>query len=51
MAIDETAKLLKPDGKVFKVLVQLSNKEKQRWLGKLDPVVSFFKALDAKTGY
>jgi hypothetical protein len=51
MAIDETAKLLKPDGKLFKVLVRLDNKEKQRWLSKLDPIVLFFKGVQNTTGY
>jgi hypothetical protein len=51
MAVDETAKLLKPEGKLFKVLVQLDNKEKQRWLSKLDSIVLFFKGVQNKTGY
>lgn len=51
MAIEETAKLLNPDGKVFKVVIQLDNKDKQRWLSKLDPIVLFFKGVTDKTGY
>lgn len=49
MAVDETAKLLKPDGKLCKVLVQLDNKTKQRWLSKLDNIVLFFKIVQNKT--
>ncbi len=51
LAVEETAKLLKPDGKLFKVLVRMDNKTKQRWLGKLDSIVLFFKDLTNNTGY
>jgi hypothetical protein len=51
MAIEETAKLLKPDGKVEKILKQLDNKTKQRWLSKLDGIVLFFKNVQNATGY
>lgn len=50
LAVEETAKLLKPDNKLFKALVQMDNKTKQRWLSKLDNIVLFFKALEIKTG-
>lgn len=50
IAIEETAKLLKLDGKVHKVVVQLDNKEKQRWLGMLDPIVLFYNSVNIKTG-
>jgi hypothetical protein len=51
MAVEETAKLLKPDGKVEKVLKQLDNKTKQRWLSKLDGIVLFFKNVQNTVGY
>lgn len=50
MAIEETAKLLKPDNKLFKALVQMDTKTKQEWLGMLDPIVLWYKALDIRTG-
>jgi hypothetical protein len=51
LAVEETAKLLKPDGKLEKVLKQLDNKTKQRWLSKLDGIVLFFKNITNTTGY
>jgi hypothetical protein len=51
LAAEETAKLFKPDGKLFNVLVRLDNKQKNEWLSMLDPIYTFFKKLQDKTGY
>jgi hypothetical protein len=49
-AISEANKAVK-EGGVSKILFQVDNKEKHRWLKMLEPFVTFYNNLDRVTGY
>ena len=49
-AIIEAAKAVK-EGGVFKLVLKLDNKEKQRWLKFIEPLVTFYNQVDRVMGY
>lgn len=49
-AMQETVNELK-SSKLYQIVAKLDNKEKRRWLAMVEPIVTFYNAIDKVTGY